>query len=198
MHGHRDTWKRDLEKNRDSTQQVADMDQILFRQGANAEPDQVSRISNCIGHTLLKYWQHCQICTTANKQGQLQRQRSKYAWKRESVIVMWGQLAGFTYVLAAVGKCRRQYKTQTAMLHVVRKHVITQLFTLTTQSAFCVNRFNVSSELYGCTTTSEISSWFGNTEYVWISFFGNLWPSSTTTTPLPFINKLLTQDACNT
>jgi len=55
MHGHRDTWKRDLEKNRDSTQQVADMDQILFRQGANAEPDQVSRISNCIGHTLLKY-----------------------------------------------------------------------------------------------------------------------------------------------
>lgn len=45
---------------------------------------------------------------------------------------------------------------------------------LTTQSAFCVSLFSVSSELYGWTTTSLISSWFGNTEYVCTSFFGYL------------------------
>ena len=42
----------------------------------------------------------------------------------------------------------------------------------TTASAFSVRRFSVSSELYGCTTTSDESAWFGKTEYVWISFFG--------------------------
>lgn len=45
---------------------------------------------------------------------------------------------------------------------------------LTTQSAFCVSLFSVSSELYGCTTTSLISSWLGKTEYVCTSFFGYL------------------------
>ena len=40
----------------------------------------------------------------------------------------------------------------------------------TTQSALRVNRFSVSNELYGCTTTSLVSFWFGNTEYVCTSF----------------------------
>ena len=57
----------------------------------------------------------------------------------------------------------------------------------TTQSADWVSRFRVSSELYGCTTTSEapmeavttpdeeeLVSWFGKTLYVWTSFFGYL------------------------
>ncbi len=47
------------------------------------------------------------------------------------------------------------------------------LSSTTTLSAFSVSRFSASSALYGCTTTSELSVWFGNTEYVWISFFGN-------------------------
>ena len=42
----------------------------------------------------------------------------------------------------------------------------------TTASALSVSRLSVSSELYGCTTTSDESAWFGKTEYVWISFFG--------------------------
>lgn len=45
---------------------------------------------------------------------------------------------------------------------------------LTTQSAFWVSLFSVSRELYGWTTTSLISSWFGKTEYVCTSFFGYL------------------------
>lgn len=44
----------------------------------------------------------------------------------------------------------------------------------TTQSAFWVSLFSVRIELYGCTTTSEISSRLGNTEYVCINFLGNL------------------------
>lgn len=35
---------------------------------------------------------------------------------------------------------------------------------LTTQSAFWVSLFSVRRELYGCTTTSLISSWLGKTE----------------------------------
>ena len=46
------------------------------------------------------------------------------------------------------------------------------LTSTTTASALSVSRFSVSSELYGCTTTSDESAWFGKTEYVWISFFG--------------------------
>mmetsp|Transcript_4594 Transcript_4594/g.13024 ORF Transcript_4594/g.13024 Transcript_4594/m.13024 type:complete len:279 (+) Transcript_4594:484-1320(+) len=42
----------------------------------------------------------------------------------------------------------------------------------TTASALRVSRFIVSTELYGCTTTSDDSDWLGNTEYVWMSFFG--------------------------
>lgn len=33
----------------------------------------------------------------------------------------------------------------------------------TTQSAFCVKRLRVNRELYGCTTTSLVSIWLGNT-----------------------------------
>ena len=43
----------------------------------------------------------------------------------------------------------------------------------TTASALRHKRFRVSTELYGCTTTSDwLCDWFGNTEYVWISFLG--------------------------
>src|SRR6218665_3028387 len=58
---------------------------------------------------------------------------------------------------------------------IYQEHSTAVRFTkLTTQSAFCVSRLRVRRELYGWTTTSEISSWLGKTEYVWISFFGNL------------------------
>ena len=42
----------------------------------------------------------------------------------------------------------------------------------TTASALSVRRFSVSSELYGCTTTSPPSCWLGKTEEVWMSFLG--------------------------
>jgi hypothetical protein len=44
----------------------------------------------------------------------------------------------------------------------------------TTASALQANLFNVSKLLYGYTTTSLVSKWLGNTEYVWIIFLGNL------------------------
>ena len=44
------------------------------------------------------------------------------------------------------------------------------LSSTTTESALFTNLFNVSTELYGCTTTSDVSAWFGNTEYVDITF----------------------------
>ena len=37
------------------------------------------------------------------------------------------------------------------------------LSSTTTASAFSVSRLSVSSELYGCTTTSLVSAWLGNT-----------------------------------
>ena len=37
------------------------------------------------------------------------------------------------------------------------------LSSTTTASALSVSRFSVSSELYGCTTTSLVSAWLGNT-----------------------------------
>ena len=46
------------------------------------------------------------------------------------------------------------------------------LSSTTTASALSVSRLSVSSELYGCTTTSPPSWLLGKTEYVWISFFG--------------------------
>ena len=47
------------------------------------------------------------------------------------------------------------------------------LSSTTTESAWFVSRLSVSTELYGCTTTSP-SSALGKTEYVCINFFGNL------------------------
>jgi hypothetical protein len=41
----------------------------------------------------------------------------------------------------------------------------------TTESAFCVNLRMARRLLYGCTTTPEFCV-SGNTEYVWMSFFG--------------------------
>jgi hypothetical protein len=46
------------------------------------------------------------------------------------------------------------------------------LSSTTVQSVFNASLFKVSNELYGYTTTSLSS--FGNTEYVYINFLGNL------------------------
>eukprot|EP01071_Lankesteria_metandrocarpae_P010553 Lankesteria_metandrocarpae@DN5348_c1_g1_i3.p1 len=51
--------------------------------------------------------------------------------------------------------------------------LIAALSSTTTESEFNVSRFNVNTELYGCTTTSEVSDVnIGNTEYVCNSIFG--------------------------
>jgi hypothetical protein len=44
------------------------------------------------------------------------------------------------------------------------------LSSTTTQSAFRVSSLSVSRLLYGCTTTSLVSCWLGNTMYVCTRF----------------------------
>lgn len=88
-----------------------------------------------------------------------------------------------------------QYKLTSMWRRSVAMRFSAVLSKTTTQSAQLVNRRSVKRELYGCTTTSLqnrtqnsvklpkklwifiqfylISSWFGNTLYVWINFLGN-------------------------